>query len=73
MNIYRNVYATAIAPKKSYKYIECKLPTYFDIGRYLTYDSSTNRVWFSTYNLINFAGVSNNTSIQDLINGTICK
>ena len=73
MNILRNVCDTTKLSDGFIRYIECKSPEYFSVGNYLTYDFYTNRVWFSTYNLINFTGVSNNTSIQDLINGTICK
>ena len=70
MKIFRNVYFTKGSPKKFYKYIECELPSYFIIGRYLTYDSNTNHLWFSHANLYRSKRVPNNTSLQDLINNT---
>ena len=70
MNIFRNVYASAGLTNKSYKYIECKFPAYFDDNRSLLYNSNTNHLWFSYFNLFLPERVPNNTSIQDLINDT---
>ena len=70
MNIFRNVYASAVLTNKSYKYIECKFPAYFDNSRYLIYNSNTNYLGLSFFNLYRPERVPNNTSIQDLINGT---
>ena len=70
MNIFRNVYASAGLTNKSDKYIECKLPAYFSDRRYLTYESNTNHLWFAYSKLYRSERVPNNTSLQDLINGT---
>ena len=71
MLIFRNVYDTvSLTEKKFFRYIECELPAYFITGRYLTYDTYKNNVWFSNNKLRDPMKVSNNTSLQDLINGT---
>ena len=70
MNIFRNVYATVGLSTGFTKYIECKFPAYFDDSRYLLYNSNTNHLWFSYFNLFLHERVPNNTSIQDLINDT---
>ena len=70
MKIFRNGRDAVGVYEKFFKYIECELPVYLISKRYVTYARHTNHVWFSELSLSNVISIPNNTSLQDLINGT---
>ena len=72
MNIYRNAH-NFIKLSGSFFYIESTVVQYFKDNLYITYCYNSNNVWFSGSQLANPTSVTINTSVQDLLNGTICK
>ena len=71
MNIYGNVYNINLS--SSHFYIESTAVQYFADNLYITYYYNSNNIWFSSSQLFAPTSVAINTSLQDLLNGTICK